>query len=225
MLIAAFLVGCGGGEGTKAVETVAASQKPAPPPPEILVTLDGYRGAENAGLVVAAEKGYFEDLGLNVVLRSPALPRRPATYVADRTDEIGVAQLPQVVLAKEKGAPVVAVGSVIPRPTAALIWLPESGIQSVADLRGKTIAVPGIPYQEGFLQTVLEGAGLTLQDVKVVNARFDSIWALLNGKADAIFGGSGNLEGAALESLGAEPVITPLRSLGIPAYDELVVLV
>lgn len=226
VLIAALLVGCGGGEGTGAVETAPSSQRPAsPPPPEIPVTLDGNRGAENAGLVVAAEEGYFEDLGLNVVLRSPAKPRRPVTYVSDRTDEIGVAQLPQVVLAKEKGAPVVAVGSVIPRPTAALIRLPESGIRSVADLRGKTIVVPGIPYQEGFLRTVLGDAGLTLRDVKVVKGGFESMWVLLNGKADAIFGGSWNLEGAALQSLGAEPVITRLQSFGIPAYDELVVLV
>lgn len=224
LLVAVSLIACGGGEGTGKVATSEKSPPPKPPP-EILVTLDGPRGAENAGLVMAAEEGFFEDLGLNVVLRSPAKPRRPVTYVADRTDEIGVAQLPQVVLAKEKGAPIVAVGSVMPHPTAAVIWLPESGIQSISDLRGKTIAVPSIPYQEGFLETVLERAGLTPEDVKIENVGFDLTWALLNGRADAIFGGSWNLEGAALESLGAEPVITRLRSLGVPAYDELVVLV
>jgi putative hydroxymethylpyrimidine transport system substrate-binding protein len=231
VLIAAFLVSCGGGgetgttETETGAETAAATQKPPPPPPEILVTLDGYRGAENAGLVMAAEEGYFEDLGLNVILRSPVRPRRPVTYVADRTDEIGVAQMPQVVLAKEKGAPVIAVGSVIPQPNASLIWLPESGIESVADLRGKTIAVPGVPYEKGFLKTVLASAGLTLKDVKVKNAGFNLVPVLLHGKADAIFGGSWNIEGTALRSRGVEPVVTRLNSFGIPAYDELVVLV
>jgi ABC-type nitrate/sulfonate/bicarbonate transport system substrate-binding protein len=227
VLLAVFLVACGGGGETETTETVATSEKPPPPkpPPEILVTLDGYRGAGNVGLVMAAEEGYFEDLGLNVVLRSPVRPRRPVTYVADRTDEIGVAQLPQVVVAREKGAPVTAVGSVMPRSNEAVIWLPESGVQSIADLRGKTIGVPGIPYQDGFLQTVLEDAGLTLKDVKVKNVGFNLMPVLLHGKVDAIFGGSWNLEGTVLRARGAEPVITRLRSLGIPAYDELVVLV
>jgi ABC-type nitrate/sulfonate/bicarbonate transport system substrate-binding protein len=228
VLIAVFLVACAAGDETEPTETTETAPRlysSSPPPPEIAVTLDGYMGAENVGLLVAEEKGYYDDLGLNVSLRSPIEPRRPVTYVADRTDEIGVAQMPQVVLAKEKGAPLVVVGSVIPRPTAAVIWLPESGIQSIADLRGKTIATPGIPYQEAFLETVLEREGLTLKDVKIKHARFDLVPALLHGKADAIFGGSWNLEGAALESLGAEPVITRLSSLGIPAYEELVVLV
>jgi putative hydroxymethylpyrimidine transport system substrate-binding protein len=225
VLVAALLTGCGSGGETDTTEAVITSQKPPQPPPEILVTLDGYMGPENVGLLVAEEKGYFDDLGLNVSLRSPVEPRRPVTYVADRTDVFGVAQMPQVVLAKEKGAPIVAVGSVIPHSAAAMIWLPGSGIQSVADLRGKTIATPGIPYQEGFLQTVLEHAGLTLEDVKIKHARFDLVPALLHGRADAIFGGSWNLEGAALESLGAEPVTTRLSGLGIPSYDELVVLV
>jgi putative hydroxymethylpyrimidine transport system substrate-binding protein len=227
MLVAALLAGCGGGDETETVEpvTTTTAQKPPPPPPEILVTLDGYMGPQNAGLLVAEEKGYFDELGLNVSLRAPVEPRRPVTYVADRTDEIGVVQMPQAVLAREKGAPVVAVGSVVPRPTAAIIWLPESGIQSIADLRGKTIATPGIPYQEEFLQTVLERAGLKPEDVKIKHVRFNLVPALLHGRADAIYGGSWNLQGAALESLGAEPVITRLQSLGIPAYEELVVLV
>jgi putative hydroxymethylpyrimidine transport system substrate-binding protein len=224
-LVAAFLVGCGSGGETATVGTTATTQKPPPLPPEILVTLDGYMGPQSAGLLVAEDKGYFDDLGLDVSLRSPVEPRVPVHYVVSRIDEIGVVQMPQVVLAKEKGAPVVAVGSVVQHPAAAMIWLPASGIQSVADLRGKTIATPGIPYQEEFLQTVLERAGLTPQDVKIRHVRFNLVPALLHGRADAAFGGYANLEGAALQSLGDEPVITPLSSLGIPVSDELVVLV
>jgi putative hydroxymethylpyrimidine transport system substrate-binding protein len=48
--------------------------------------------------------------------------------------------------------------------------------------------------------------------------------ALVDGNADAIFGGSGNLEGADLKGLGVEPVITSVRDLGIPDYDELVLV-
>ena len=35
-----------------------------------------------------------------------------------------------------------------------MIWLRGSGIESVADLKGKTIAYPGIPFQKDFLAAI-----------------------------------------------------------------------
>jgi putative hydroxymethylpyrimidine transport system substrate-binding protein len=155
---------------------------------------------------------------------TPVLPRRPVSYVAAYTDDIAVAQLPQVALAKEKGAPVVAVGSLVSKPTAALIWLKKSGIRGIADLRGKTIAVPGIPYQEEMLKFILERAGVEPDEVEVRKFSYKVLPALLKGKTDAIFGGSWNVEGAALEARGAQPVIKRVQELGVPSYDELVVI-
>jgi putative hydroxymethylpyrimidine transport system substrate-binding protein len=48
--------------------------------------------------------------------------------------------------------------------------------------------------------------------------------ALVSGRADAIFGASWNLEGAELESRGLKPVITRVQDLGVPGYDELVLI-
>ncbi|HMI81275.1 MAG TPA: ABC transporter substrate-binding protein, partial [Solirubrobacterales bacterium] len=131
---------------------------------------------------------------------------------------------PQVVLAREKGAPIVALGSLISQPTAAMIWLRNSGVSDIADLKGKTIAIPGLPFQRDFLEVALAQGGLTLADVKVKNVGYDLVPALVSGRADAIFGGSRNLEGAVLETWGLDPVITRVQDLGIPLYDELVLI-
>lgn len=225
LLVAMLMGGCGA--STNRVDPAdidVESLGPPPLPDEIKVSLDGYEGAENVGLLMAEKRGYFDDVGLNVWVGAPLRPRSTAFYVATRTDELGVAQLPQVAIARENGLPLVAVGSVIPQPTAAMIWLGRSRIRAVADLRGKTIGIPGVPFQDDLLRTVLEDAGLTLEDVKVKPLAYRLVPALLNGRVDAIFGGSGNVEGAALEARGAEPVIKPVQSLGVPAYDELVVI-
>jgi putative hydroxymethylpyrimidine transport system substrate-binding protein len=116
------------------------------------------------------------------------------------------------------------VGSVISHPTGAMIWLQGSGIDQVADLRGKTIAVPGVPFQAGFLEAVLARAGLTLDDVKLKRVGYELVPALVGGQADAIFGGSSNIEGAELQALGEKPVVTPARDLGLPDYEELVLI-
>ena len=44
-------------------------------------------------------------------------------------DDFGVTQQPQVALARKTGHPIVAVGSLISQPTAAMIWLKGSKIR------------------------------------------------------------------------------------------------
>lgn len=222
MAIAA-LGGCGGGSENATGPRVTAAEA-SPDRGKVRVTLDGLEAAENVGILMALHRGYFKDVGLDVWAGSPIEPNRPVSYVAKGTDDLGVTQLPQVVIAKEEGLPIVAVGSVIAHPTAAMMWLRDSKIRGIADLKGKTIAVPGVPFQQRFLKAVLARRGLSLDDVRVVPVGYDLVPALLSGRADAIFGGSPNLEGAELELRGEKPVITPVRDLGIPSYEEDVVI-
>ena len=231
---AAFLLaGCGGGGGRSGQLAAATDDTPpekpqsfpcATPSEQLQVTLDGHVGAENAGILMAEERGYFREAGLDVWVRTPGNPEYPVSYVATGDDDIGVAQQPQIVLGNEIEETVVAIGSVISEPTAAMIWLRGSGIGNIADLKGRRIATAGALYQTDLLEQALARADLTLDDVQLVAAGYELVPALLKGEVDAIFGGSSNIEGAALEARGAEPVITPARQLGAPAYDELMVI-
>src|SRR4029077_2671898 len=94
----------------------------------------------------------------------------------------------------------------------------------VGSLKGKTIATAGIPYQEAFLKTILARAKLTPEDVKTVNVGFGLLPALISGSADAMLGGYSNVEGVDLRERGKAPVVTPVDKLGVPTYDELVLV-
>jgi putative hydroxymethylpyrimidine transport system substrate-binding protein len=215
---AALLLGCGGGSTDgETVRHQADLQS-------VTLTFDGRVGPANVAIRMAQERGFFEEVGLNLSSGSPIYPRRPVTYVSAGTDQLGVTQLPEVVIAREKGIPIVAVGALVPQPTAAMIWLKKSGIRGLSDLKGKTIAIPDVAFQEGFLRSALARAGLDLEDVEIKRVGYELVSALLDGRADASFGGSWNIEGAALEARGARPVIKRVQSLGVPAYDELVVI-
>lgn len=217
---AVLLAGCGGG-GATAEQHPVRLQKTR----ELHVTLDGLDRPETAGILMADSLGYFEEANLRVITFRPATPSRPVEYVVDGTDDIGISHEPQVVLAKEKGAPIVALGSLISQPTLAMIWLDGSKIHDIADLKGKTIAIPGLSFQEQFLKSFLARGGLTLHDVKVKRVWYNLVPRLVEGRVDAIFGGDWNAEGAQLEARGLHPVITRVQSLGFPSYDELVVIV
>jgi len=218
LAVAALLVGCGGSGSSTATDTL---QLP-PEPRAIEVSMNNYEGPEHAGFLMARANGYFEDVGLEVATGSPATPSRPVLYVLSKFSDLGVSHMPQVAISIENGKPIVAVGSVMSQPTAAMIWLKKSGIESISDLKGKTVAIPGLPFQKALLRSVLEHAGLKLSDVKLKLVSYKSVQVLTSGKADAIFGGSANVEGAELRALGHKPVVTPVQDLGVPPYDELV---
>lgn len=222
VVAAALLAGCGTGGGES--ESVEKLPPPLGELPEVKVTLDGEAGPANVAILMALEKGFFIDAGMEVWEGVPLLPSRPINYTTSPTIDLGVTQQPQVPIAKENGAPIVAVGSLVSEPTAAMIWLPKSKIRGISDLRGKTIAIPGIPYEEDFLETILEQAGLTLADVHLKRVAYELVPMLLSGRADAIFGGSWNLEGVTLRQRGAKPVIRKVQDLGIPDYEELVLI-
>jgi putative hydroxymethylpyrimidine transport system substrate-binding protein len=236
VLAGAFAVlasGCGGsGGGSTAAEatdapprqvSAATRERPSEPPP-VPMTYDGRVGPTNVGIEMADEEKLFEKVGFNLEASVPYRPKRAVWYVATGVNDFGLAQLPQVLLAVEKGAQIVALRSQISQPTAAMIWLQDSGISGIADLRGKTIALTGLAYQEAFLETVLKSGGLTLDDVTVKRVAYGLVSSLLDGKADAVFGGSANVEGQILRARGATPVVKPVQDFGIPPYDELVVI-
>ncbi len=247
----AFLAGCGGsspgqetaragGEkekgGVKAVEACLRRTAEAPsltrePRADrkrlksLHLTLDGYPDAEDAGILLAARRGYFAAAGLDLEISSPVITRNVPGYLAMEASDLGILPQPQVTIADSKGMRLIAIGSVVRRPTMAMIWLQGSGIENVADLRGKTIAINSLSFEEAALEAVLARGGLTLADVKLERVAYELVQALAGGQADAILGGSGNVEGVELEGCGVEPTVIPLRRLGVPPYEELDVVV
>jgi putative hydroxymethylpyrimidine transport system substrate-binding protein len=119
---------------------------------------------------------------------------------------------------------VVAIGALVDRPLTSLIWLKKSGIDGVGGLRGKTIATAGIPYQDAYLKTILARAKLTPSDVNTVNVGYGLLPALVGGRAQAMLGGFSNVEGVDLRLRGKDPIVTPVDRLGVPTYDELVLV-
>ena len=216
---AVFLTACGGGGEEETTEPLLDRWR------GIVVTLDGPYSAENVGLLMAENLNYFDDVDLGVEIRDePVTPERPVWYVAERSVDLAISHQPQVVLAEEEGLPITAVGSLVSEPTAAMIWLKKSKIDGIAGLKGKTIGIYGLGFERALLQSILARAGLTLDDVKVKKVEYETVPDLVSGRIDAIFGNSGNVEGAELESRGLQPVVTPVQDLGVPAYDELVVI-
>ena len=146
------------------------------------VALDFYVNPDHVGIYEAIDRGFFRDAGLDVRPSAPSDPSAPIKQVAAGSVDLAISYEPEVLLAHDQGLPVKAVAAVVPTPLTSLIWLEDSGIRAVKDLRGKTIATAGIPYQAAYLDTILERSGLSSDDVggggrPTGAAARDSLWA------------------------------------------------
>jgi putative hydroxymethylpyrimidine transport system substrate-binding protein len=188
------------------------------------LTLDFYPNPDHAGIYMAQKLGYFREAGLDVSIRAPSDPSAPIKELAAGQTDLAISYEPEVVLAREQGLNVVSVGALVGQPLTSMIWLKKSGIRGIGGLRGKTIATAGIPYQNAFLKTILARANLSPSDVKAVNVGFGLLPALAGGSAQAMLGGYINVEGIDLRERGKQPIVTPVNRLGVPPYDELVLV-
>jgi putative hydroxymethylpyrimidine transport system substrate-binding protein len=213
MILATGLAAC----GSKSDDTKGEAEK-------LTLDLDFYPNPDHAGIYMAEKEGFFEEAGLEVAIDSPSDPAAPLKEVAAGRADLAITYEPEVMLAHEKGLDVVAVAALVNQPLTSLMWLKSSGIKSVAGLKGKTVSFAGIPYQEAFLKTILARAKVPASSVKEVNVGFGLLPSLISGSAQAMLGGYSNVEGVDLQQRGKDPVITPVDQLGVPTYDELVIV-
>jgi putative hydroxymethylpyrimidine transport system substrate-binding protein len=214
LLAALALAACGEKE-----ETLGTGQ-----PEPFDLALDFYVNPDHAGVFTAIDNGYFERAGLAVTPRVPSDPSAPIKEVAAGRADLAISYEPEVLLAREQDLDVQAVGAIVDQPLTSLISLPAGGIATPADLRGKTVATAGIPYQSDYLETILADVNLSPSDVNEVNVGLNLLPALLGNKAQAILGGFLNVEGVDLTQRGDNPTVVPVDQLGVPTYDELVLV-
>jgi putative hydroxymethylpyrimidine transport system substrate-binding protein len=193
-------------------------------PQPFTLDLDWYVNPDHAGIYSALDRGFFKQAGLDVQPQVPSDPSAPIKEVAAGRADLALSYEPEVLLAQDKGLDVQAVGAIVDQPLTSLISLPKAGIAGGADLQGKTVGTAGIPYQTDYLETILQSAGLPSSAAEEVNVGLNLLPTLIGGKVDAILGGFRNIEGVDLQQRGLDPRIVPVDQLGVPTYDELVLV-
>lgn len=191
---------------------------------DLNLLLDYLPNADHAGIYAAQAQGRFKAVGLNVRIRQPTDPSVPIKQVAAGRTDLAISYEPELLRARDKGLHVVSVGALVRKPLTSLISLPKSRIDRVADLKGKTVGTAGIDYQTAYLNTILANANVNPTTVKQRNVGFSLNPALLTGKVDATLGGFWNYEGIELRQRKRRPRVLPVNRIGVPTYDELVIV-
>jgi putative hydroxymethylpyrimidine transport system substrate-binding protein len=197
---------------------------PAAAAERLTVLLDWFVNPDHGPLVIAREKGFFREVGLEVELVAPADPNDPPKLVAAGQADVAIGYQPQLHLQVHEGLPLVRFGTLVATPLNSLVFLEGGPIRTIGDLRGKRIGFSVGGFEEALLGAMLERAGLKLADVRLVNVNFALSASLLSGQVDAVIGAFRNFE---LNQLALEG--RPGRAFfpeeeGVPPYDELIYL-
>lgn len=194
-------------------------------PATLTVALDWFPNPDHVGLYYALDNGYFDDQNLTVEFQTPSDVTAGLKLVARSQFDLSVFYQGDMFFAAQEGLPVIAVGSLVPQPLNSLMALADSKVQGPDTVAGATIGVAGLPFDDAILKTIRESQGLSEGDVESVNVGFDLVPALLSGQVDAAIGTYFNIEGIHIESeTGEAPVIVTMAELGVPTYDELIVV-
>ncbi|HSJ17461.1 MAG TPA: ABC transporter substrate-binding protein [Solirubrobacterales bacterium] len=188
------------------------------------VALDWFPNPDHAGIYAGIDRGYFEDAGLDLDPQVPSDPAAPIKQVAAGRVDLAISYEPEVLLAREEGLDVVAVGALARTPLTSLASLGKDAIANPRQLDGKRVATAGIPYQDAFLDAILREGGLRPDDVEQVDVGLNLLSPLIARRVDAVLGLFWNIEGVQLQRRGDKPTVIPVDELGIPTYDELVLV-
>jgi NitT/TauT family transport system substrate-binding protein len=177
--LAAAAVGAGAAPRARA----AAPLKP------VAMLLDWVYQGPNAGFMIARDKGFYREAGLEVSLTAGKGSGTTAQLVASKAAQIGFADGYVVGNSIAKGMTITTVASIYRRNPAAMIVLADSGIKTPRDLEGRTVAMTAGSAQFQQWPAFVKGAGIDASNIKIVNIDPAGVGpALISGRADAIGG-------------------------------------
>ncbi len=125
-----------------------------------------------AGYIVAKQKGYYQEAGLEVELLPGSPDFVPLPLVVSGTDTFGSTGADTVLIAREKDIPVVALATIFQTSPVGFMVHSDSGIETPQDFVGQQVGVFYGDNVETEYRALLAATGVDRADIEEVPAQF-----------------------------------------------------
>ncbi len=156
---------------------------------KITIVLDWTPNTNHTGIYVAAAKGYFEEVGLNVEIVQPPEGGAEA-LVASGKAQFGVSFQDSLAPAfvGDDPLPITAVAAVVQHNTSGILSRAGEGMHTPKGLEGKKYATWDMEVEKATIRDVMKADGGNFDKVELIPSTVtDEVSALKSGSIDAIW--------------------------------------
>jgi NitT/TauT family transport system substrate-binding protein len=156
---------------------------------KVTLMLNWYVYGEHAPFYYGKEKGLFAKEGIDLEIQEGRGSGTVAQVVAAKTVQFGYIDVPTMMRATVKGAPITAVGVALQTSPMSAMGFVEKNIKKAEDLKGKTVATTPGDSMSQIWPLFLKKAGLKESDMKIVSGDATTkLNAVINNQADVLLG-------------------------------------
>lgn len=173
-----------------------------------------------AGYIIAKEKGFYKNVGLDVDIKEWQYGISMVDEVIKHKSEYAVVR-PTSLIDIAHGKKLVYLATIYQSSPLILLTDKSKNIKSVQDFKNKRMMTTGDLNSDTSLLSMMFSQGLRLDELKIIEPSFNPI-DLLNGKTELMSSYISN-EPYLLKQLGGEPVIFNPKDYGFDFYNDIVV--
>lgn len=212
--LAAILAACGGGGDAKdAGATTDGAQ--AKDLAKVTMRWDAAASGYDAPFVLAKDKGWFKDAGLDVTFGEGTGSGTTVQLVATGKETFGWADFGAMTKLVAQGAPVLSAGVIGQSSPVSIMTLEKNGINSPLDLVGKTVGWDPQGASAVMFDAIAGKVGLDKSKVKLIALKSDvEAQMLVSGKTQA-FAGFMTFQGPQVEELGGKLKVIRGSDVGV----------
>lgn len=172
----------------------------------------------HAGFALGKDAGIYDNAGIDIDIRSGNGSSSAHRLVANGDSDFAYGSCGALINLASQGAQIISVAVIDAMGAEAIILRPDSGVSSIADLKGKTILTTANAGVNTFFPIVLANADLTTDDVTITNVPDGAlVSSYLQGAGDAvgILGGLDDKPAEIRANGGDDPILIPYSDFGV----------
>ena len=181
-------------------------------------------GGDHAPYYYAKKMGWYKDAGIDLNLEPGKGSAVAVQKVAAGANPIGLADMPNALTLRGKGADTVGVFNVYANSPQGLYWLKSSGIKSVKDLAGKKIGNPAGDGARTIWPALAKANGMDPASVTWVNIDANSKLAALKSKSIDATTSFYNIHHIFQRELGDDMGFVAWKDAGLNTYGNTVIV-
>ena len=206
------------------VAATALAAAPAFAQQKIDFILNWVPGGDHAPYYYAKKMGWYKDAGIDLNLEPGKGSAVAVQKVGAGANPIGLADMPNALTLRGKGADTVGVFNVYANSPQGLYWLKSSGIKSVKDLAGKKIGNPAGDGARTIWPALAKANGMDAGSVTWVNIDANSKLAALKAKSIDATTSFYNIHHIFQKELGDDMGFVAWKDAGLNTYGNTVIV-